>query len=262
MSVLIKLNNLSISNSVLPNLDVSQDDVELASLPMLKFWLQAGAQYRNSSSIKERASGVTISPTSTATNTVTDGTFTNGAKALVLADAGVYPYLPDTAFDVNKESWTVAVAFERSLTDSGNATFMGGIKASSGEDKHLYFAIAGNGNITLYKGTSSTRIAYATDGLKGKKSLLVLSFDVTRGLTMRLNGVEVARNAADTLALTESKVRFFAHSATTQGASDIGFGGKIGAFMIFDTDLTLPIHQSNLKKLESKLMTRYDITAP
>ena len=60
MSVLIKLNDLSIANSTLPELDVSDADVELASLPQLKFWLQAGSKFRSGSKIKERIAGRTI----------------------------------------------------------------------------------------------------------------------------------------------------------------------------------------------------------
>lgn len=259
MSVLITLNNVSVDSSIMPSLDVASDDAKLAALPSLKFWLQAGAKYRNGASIKERAQGLTISPTQTATQTITDGQFSNGADALVLADEGTYPYLPDNEFTVNKTSWTVAIAFERSVNDSGNGFFTAGTKPPAANDAFLYIGFNSDNNLVVYKGPSAQRLTYITDGLKGKKSLLIVSFDVNNGLTIRLNSQQVARNANDKTALSDGHVRFFANSASSIGISNLAFAGKIGALMIFDTDLTLLQHQKSLEQLETVMMAKYGI---
>tara|TARA_R110002020_G_scaffold294387_1_gene510206 strand:+ start:1842 stop:2627 length:786 start_codon:yes stop_codon:yes gene_type:complete len=260
MSVLIKLNDLSIANSTLPELDVSDADVELASLPQLKFWLQAGSKFRSGSNIKERIEGRTISPTGTGTGEWINGAFANSEPAFILDNSGSYPYILDNPYQVNKDTWTAAFVFERDANDVGNAMLMGlpGIATSTGV--HLYIGMTSTG-LKLYDGNSSLRISDPITTKYVGTKLAIISFSVTNGLTMRINGKEVARAAADKRPLTSGLFRLGASSGTTVGKSDNALGGKLGTIMMFDADLCLPAYQSSLAKLEYELMQKYNINA-
>lgn len=261
MGILIKLNNLKVNDSVLPNLDVSNDDLIIANLPKLTFWLQAGAQYRQGHKIKERINGYTIAPTQTDKITVTDGTFENGEAALILDNAGVYPYLFDQDFEINKSSWTIAFVVHRSRNDPGNAIIMGGVKTATDTDVLPYIGWGGTNQLNLYQGQSTPRISSNdSSGYYDKTILAIISFDITKGLTMRINGAEVATNTSDKRAITDGHFRFFASTGKTIGINDTSFAGKIGCIMTFDTDLSLPINQKSLNKLEKVLMRKYSIS--
>lgn len=260
MSVVIKLNDLSITNSTLPQLDVSDDDIRLASLPELTFWLQAGAEYQNGTKTKERAMGRTIDLANTVAGTMWEqGTFTNGAKALVIDDAGTYPYLLDNPYQVNKNAWTAVFVFERSASDVGNSMLMGGTTNPTSDAMQLYIGMTTKG-LKLYDGASRPRIE---DGVTTGKyvgvTLGIISFSTTNGLTMRVNGAEVARKASDKAPLTDAAFRLLAASGTTNGKDPGALGGKLGTVMMFDADLCLPAYNSSLSKLESVLMTKYGI---
>lgn len=261
MSVLIKLNDLSIANSTLPELDVSDADVELASLPQLKFWLQAGSKFRSGSKIKERIAGRTISPTGTGAGEWTNGAFTNSEPAFVLDNSGSYPYNLDNPYEVNKDAWTAVFVFERDPNDVGNAMLMGYTSSSASADVHLYIGMTTKG-LKLYDGNSSPRIQdIVTAGRYVGVTMGIISFSTTNGLTMRINGKEIARNAADKRPLTDGAFRIGAASGTSVSKSDNALGGKLGTVMMFDADLCLPVYLSSLVKLESTLMQKYGITA-
>lgn len=260
MSVLIQLNDLSIANSTLPDLDVSRADVELASLPQLKFWLQAGSKFRSGSKIKERIAGRTISPIGTGTGEWTNGTFANAEPAFVLDNSGSYPYNLDNPYEVNKEAWTAAFVFERDPNDVGNAMLMGAPVTPSSADAHLYIGMTSTG-LKLYDGNSSLRISDPITTKYVGIKLAIISFSVTNGLTMRINGKEVARAAADKRPLTSGLFRLNASSGANVGKSDSALGGKLGTVMMFDADLCLPAYQSSLAKLELTLMQKYNINA-
>ena len=262
MSVLIQLNDLSIANSTLPALDVSRADVELASLPQLKFWLQAGSKFRSGSKTKERIAGRTISPTGTGTGEWTNGTFANAEPAFILDNSGTYPYIFDSPYQVNKDAWTAVLVFERDPNDVGNAMLVGGTASGSSNDCYLYIGMTTKG-LKLYDENTSPRVQdLATAGKYVGVTMGVVSFSVTNGLTMRINGKEIARNAADKRPLTNGSFRIGAASGASVSKSDNALGGKLGTVMMFDADLCLPAYQSSLAKLESTLMEKYGITTP
>lgn len=261
MSVLIKLSNLSVANSSLPALDVTSDDIELASLPQLTFWLQAGAKFKSGNVIRERAQGRTIRPTVTSSLDWQNGQFTNGADALIVDNNSSHPYLLDDDYHVNKNAWTMAFVFERSADDVGNAYLTGGVVTQTPEMKQLFIAMTDAG-LKLYSGDTSPRIQDPIVGKYVGVTLAIVSFSTTNGLTMRINGEEVAREAADKAPLTDGRFRLLASSNNTVGANTSALGGKIGTIMSFDADLCLPSYRLSLDKLESMLMTRYGITTP
>lgn len=99
-------------------------------------------------------------------------------------------------------------------------------------------------------GSFGTTGDYLTTGAR----LQVLTFSTARGVTMRLNGVQVAADPSRTAALLSNKVNFFTGTTTSNRLKC-----DAGDMLILGVDLSDPVYAKGLAVLEDGLMTEYGL---
>lgn len=109
---------------------------------------------------------------------------------------------------------------------------------------------------STYMGDDDTILSHpASDYLTETPKLLGVTLSVSRGVTLRRNGVKVAGDETRTMPIANPACRLF-----STGSSSSRYHGDVGHVCVLDVDLTAPEHAADLARIESYLMNLYGIT--
>lgn len=234
----------------------SSDDLDLANLvdsegfPIIKLWIEPESKFFNSvlTQTINRSSGKKsiIRKDTSGTFSLTD--LNSGEAAQV--------YRSDFDFDVGTlTEYTFLCVCQPNFTDAiSNMNIIGQVGALDNNNYGLNLAFNVSGWLIAYKGTNVSQRIYHAGSYLNQTNLYAVTFSTQNGISLRVNGQQVAVNAADTNAVTNPNlpVRIFGNF-TLSG----GFQGKIGTSFLCNVDLLKDT--DSLSKIESYLMTKYGI---
>ncbi|ENV60376.1 LamG-like jellyroll fold domain-containing protein [Acinetobacter soli] len=252
-------------DSSLPTLAINDNDLKLAAVNSLTFWLDPLPAMRSANNFKDRIGGKLIKPAS-ATGDYPVASNINGGDALSLSNAGVMPYIPESGaeFALNQNEWTVAFVIKRDASDAAVSTLTGKYgSAPVASDRILNIGFGSSGdNIRLYRGTTGNsgdvRLSSTGVSFLGQTRIVMITFNTTTGLKLYIDGVLNVSNATDKDALTSGIFQFLTNGTGTAGAAG-SFSGLLGSFLAFSADLSLAPRLQDKLIVENYFKTKYSI---
>lgn len=260
MKKIIRLAGVNVANDALPRVEATPGEMLLASIPELIFWLQAGARHQvDATTYRDRSRGATLSTVAASQYRYAQGAFASGAPALVGVDGATANYVPSLGTDLRPDRWTVATVVQVPDTLASDNNGLLGMQVS-----HTTGAIGMRidfrhvqGIRLLGESAADSRVFYVGSQWKAGPALIVFTFSQENGLTLRVNGAEVARNASDRRVLTDTRWKL--GQSGTAAFHNFAFSGRIGHLMMFNTDLAALQNRGYLAGLESVLKSFYGI---
>ncbi len=259
MKKIITLSGVSVANDALPRVSATAAERTLASIPNLLLWMQAGARFETSTGFKDRAHGHALDTSAPPENQWTRGTFTGGATAMVGPDSAAANYEVPAGVEVDPDRWSVAVVAEiPSTVASTNHGLIGLPRSYVDGDIALRMSFSASNTVRIYGATGlETRISHAGGEWIDAPALIVATFSVENGLSLRVNGAQVAAASADLRPLTDGS--FHIGQSTVSAYHINTFAGKLGHLLMFNADLSAVENAGYLAALEAVLMTEYGI---
>lgn len=267
MKKIITYSGVRLSNPNLPVVSVSAEDRLLATVPDHIGWIEATASTPAAiAGMTDRASGVILEKSDTGSASWAKGLSANGKPAIICPDGSHAAYFPNWAaadaadyprFNVN--AWTAILVFSKSATDANLNELIAGIGAGVAGVLVPRMGIGGpNSDFRLYEGTSTIRGAFSMPAA-GTEVCVVVSSSVANGITMRKNGVQMYRNAADVRPLSDGRYKYGSQNSTNANVNN--FSGKMMRMHIINRDLCAPENARFLSIFEQTLMNFYGIGA-
>ena len=249
MRTVTRLTGVKINNPLLEKINISQDDLDLANIPGLLMWIEAGSAFfdETTKSIRDRVSGALLLSSGIA-DSPSLSSFANGAPALDFPSAGVNSYPVDV--HANPSAWSFVFAGRPSgLNPPGELLYpaVNILDASYG----LRIGFNTEGYFRVYRGNSTVRLTTDTI-IVDEDVVLVATFSVENGLSIMKNGVVIASDSSDKIPLDATAFKFGSHTKNM-------YAGLVGHLMLFDIDLSDQKYSAQLLAVNKILKTKYGI---
>lgn len=236
-------------------------EIQLANLvdetgdALIKVWLEPSANLMNASQdmIRNRADLLKYKKR-TRTNGVSNLSTLNGEAAIetngrvdFLFD---FPYLGE---------WTIFAIAHATPTTSGatSSAIIGAGVDTLDADSFCPTLIVrpDTGELRMFKGANVTaRLVENGQSYLNTTHLYAITLSQEKGISIRVDGVEKKRSAADTTPSNIGKLRWLGHYLSTGGHS-----GKAGTLIATNKDLTKAQYSNELKAIELFLMNKYGL---
>ncbi len=172
--------------------------------------------------------------------------------------------LTSASVNINAGAWSIVCVAKGADSSSRFLTGQSSLTTVSGNYGPSIAVYLGT-TIRIYDETNASRLD-ATNVLTAMSAFtLVVGFSTTRGLTIRLNGTQVAQAPAATQALTRTQLQIGQNKNTAGSA----WSGALGDYLIYNADITEPLPGSGatdaqkaraatLASAETYLRTKYN----
>ena len=241
---------------------VSEDDLAVAQMPDLLMWIEAGARFKSDDdhSLLDRVTGNRLYPLSTSDSNQLPvlGSFSSGADSLEFAVDGMQPYraASEQEFVLNPNEWSFVMVLHPVAGNSPDE-IIGPYDSETDPDSiHVRFGLSSSNKFNLWTGSTNARLSTPADaGFYGNDLIVAVTFNVTDGIKIMVNGVAVAENKTDLRPLTNPSFKIGGNGSTTNI-----FGGKIGHILAFNTDISRDEYAGYREKMEAIFKARYGIS--